>query len=91
MERINTTPNPPTLQKTGTKTRKCRRRRHKALRRFLAMSATIGRKYAPDFDGAHPQGVPLDSLGSFRAVGCWEMVDTPALRAFFARAASAII
>ena len=51
----------------------------------------IGRNYAPDFDGNHPQGVQWDSLESFWAVGAQEAVDTPALRAFFARAASAII
>jgi len=55
------------------------------------MSAMIGRNSAPDFDSAHPQGVHWDSLGSFRAVGAMQEVDTPALRAFFARAASAII
>jgi len=51
----------------------------------------IGRNYAPDFDGAHPQGVHSDSLESSRPVGEVEVVETPALRAFFARAASAII
>jgi len=55
------------------------------------MSATIGRNYAPDFDSAHPQGVQWDSLESFRVVGWGEMVDTPAVRALFERAASAII
>jgi len=73
------------------KTQKHCRRRRNALRRFLAMLATIGRNYAPDFDGADPQGVQWDSLESFRIVGAREGVDTPALRAFFARAASAII
>ena len=57
LEQIKTTPNPPTPQKSGKKTRKCRRRCQKALRRFLVMSATIGRNSAPDFDGADPQGV----------------------------------
>jgi len=36
----------------------------------------IGRDYAPDFDGADPQGVQWDSLESFRAVGAGEWVDT---------------
>ena len=70
---------------------KRRRRRQNALRRFLTTSATIGRKYAHNFYGASLQGVPLDSLESFKAVGAGEMVDTPALRAFPARAAPAII
>ena len=91
MEWMNTTPTPPALQKTGRKTQKHRQRRQNALRRFLAMLATTGRNHAPDFDGAHPQGVQWDSLESFKAVGPGEMVDTPALRALFARAASAII
>jgi len=43
---------------------KPRRRCQVALRRFLATSATIGRTYAPDFDGAYPQGVNRDSLES---------------------------
>jgi hypothetical protein len=90
LEHIKTTPNPPTPQKSGQKTRKRRRRRQKALRRFLVMSATIGRNSAPDFDGAHPQGVHSDSLESSKSVGKWEVVETPALRAFFERAASAI-
>src|ERR1700733_6556767 len=47
-----------------------------ALRHFLATSAMIGRIIAPDLDGANPQGVPLDSLASFRAVGQGEWVDT---------------
>jgi len=55
------------------------------------MPAMIGRNYVPDFDGADPQGVPLDSLEGFMAVGVGQPVDTPALRAFFERTASAII
>ena len=53
MERTNTTPNPLALQKTWTETRKRRWRRRNALRRFLAMLATIGRIIAPDFDDAY--------------------------------------
>ena len=55
------------------------------------VSATIGRNYVPDFDSAHSQGVQWDSLESFETVGARQVVDTPALRAFFACAASAII
>ena len=91
LERTNTTPYPPALQKPEEKTQKYRRRRRNALRRFLVMSATIGRIIAPDFDGAHPQGVQWDSLGHFKAVGGGDLVDTPVLRAFFACAASAFI
>jgi len=91
VERTNTTPDPPMSQKTGVKTQKHRRCRRNVLRRFLVTSAMIGRNSAPDFNGAHPQGVQWDSLGSFRAVGQGQWVDTPMLRAFFARAASAII
>jgi len=88
---MNTTPNPPAPQKTGRETQKRHRCRLNALRRFLATLATIGRNCAPDFDGAHPQGVQWDSLEGFMIVAAGEPVDTPALRAFFARAASAII
>ena len=62
---------PPALQETSAKTQKRRRRRHNALRRFLAMPAMIRCNYAPDFNGANPQGVQWDSLESFRAVGVW--------------------
>jgi hypothetical protein len=55
------------------------------------VSATIGCNYVPDFDGAHLQGVQWDSLESFETVGARQVVDTPALCAIFARAASAII
>jgi len=51
----------------------------------------IGRTFAPDFNGADPWGVQSDSLDSFKAVGAGEVGDTPTLRAFFARAVSAII
>jgi hypothetical protein len=91
MERTYTAQEPPTLQKTGAKTLKGCRHRQKALRHFLVTSAMIGRIIAPDFDGANPQGVQWDSLEGFMAVGVQELVDTPALRGFFARAASAII
>ena len=50
--------------------------------RFLAMSATIGRNYAPDFDGANPQGVQWDSLESFISIGARQVVEMPALCAF---------
>ena len=46
------------------------------------MLATIGRNYAPDFDGANPQGVQWDSLKSFTSIGARQVVETPALRAF---------
>ena len=55
------------------------------------MSAMIGHIIVPDFDSAYPKGVQWDFLGSFRAVGQWQVVDTLVLHAFFARAASAII
>ena len=90
LEWMNTTLNPPVPQKTGGKMQKRRRRRQNALRRFLAMSAMIGRNYAPDFDSANPQGVHSDSLQSFKYVGEVEVVGTPALRAFFEHAVSAI-
>jgi hypothetical protein len=67
------------------------RRCQNALRRFLVTSAMIGRIFAPDFDGAKPQGVHSDSLGSFMFIGAVKVVETSALRAFLARAASAII
>jgi hypothetical protein len=57
LERTKATPTPLTLQETYDKTQKHRQRRQNALRRFLVMSAMIGCKYAPDFDGANPQGV----------------------------------
>ena len=47
------------------------------------MSATIGHNYAPDFDGAHPQGVQWDSLEGFKTVAAGEPLDTLALCAFF--------
>src|ERR1700692_771431 len=74
LERTNTTPTPPPPWDSDKKMQKCRRRRQKALWCFLAMSAMIGRKYAPDFDGVHPQGVHSDSLESFKSMGgCkWE-------------------
>ena len=46
------------------------------------MSATIRRNYAPDFDGANPQGVQWDSLESFISIGAGKGGETPALRAF---------
>jgi hypothetical protein len=91
LERTKTIPYPLALQKPDQKTQKHRQRRRNVLRRFLATLATIRRNYAPGFDGAHPQGVQWDSLGSFKAVGCREVVDTLALRAFLVRAASAIV
>ena len=57
MEQPKTTPDPLAPQETGPETRKCRRRRGNALRRFLVTSAMIGCSYAPDFDGANPHGV----------------------------------
>jgi hypothetical protein len=75
LERTNTTPNPPAPQKSGTKTQKRRRRHQNALRRFLATLAMIGRDYAPDFDGANPQGVQWDSLGSFKTLGAQEVLE----------------
>ena len=76
------TPNPPTPHKSDEKTQKPRRHRRNALQRFLAMSATIRRNYAPDFDGANPQGVQWDSLESFISIGARKGGETPALRAF---------
>jgi hypothetical protein len=55
------------------------------------MLAMIGHNYVPDFDGAHPQGVPMESLESFRAVGQGQMVDTPVVHALFEHTALAII
>jgi len=69
MERINSTPSPPAPQESDKKTQKRRWRRQNTLQCFLATSATIGRKYAPDFNGANLQGVQWDSLEIFRAVG----------------------
>ena len=45
----------------------------------------------PDFDGANLQGVQRDSLEGFKSIGGVEEGDTPMLRTFLARAASAII
>ena len=70
---------------------KPRRRRQAALRRFLTTLLVIGCNFAPDLNHAYPQGVPLDSLGSFSSIGGGELGDTLALRAFFERAVSAII
>src|SRR6266852_969344 len=58
---------------------------------LLAMLATIGCKYAPDFDGVHHQGVPLEYLGSSMQFGGAQVGHTPVLCAFFMCAASAII
>ena len=71
LEQTKATHYPPTPQRTDEKMQKHRRRRGNALRRFLAMSATIGRNYAPDLDGAHPHGVPLDSLRCFKVPAGW--------------------
>ena len=51
----------------------------------------IGHNYAPNFDGAHPQGVQWDSLESFRVIGRGQMVDTSVLHAHFVHATPAII
>jgi hypothetical protein len=91
LERTNTTSTPPLPWDSNEKTQKCRWRRQNALRRFLVTSAMIGHKYAPDFDGVHPQGVHSDSLESFKSMGGVQGGGKPALCAFLARAASAII
>ena len=39
------------------KRKKPHQHRQAALRRFLVTLLAIGRKYAPDLDRAHPQGV----------------------------------
>jgi len=59
------------------------------LQRFLVMLATIGHNYAPDFDGADPQGVQWDSLESFVSIIGARKVGE--MQCFFARAVSAII
>jgi len=48
---------PSAVDNSPTKTQKQCRHRQEVLRRFLAMSAMIGREYAPNFDRADPQGV----------------------------------
>ena len=78
-------------QKTGAKTQKHHQHCQNALRRFLVMSAMIGRNYAPDFDGAYPQGAQCGFLESFMVVGTDIMVDTLVLCTLFVRAAPAII
>jgi hypothetical protein len=91
VERLEGASTPPLSLKILKKKANPRRHRQAALRRFLAMSATIGRNYAPNFDGAHPQGVQSDSLEGFSSIGAVQREEKPALRALFARAASAII
>jgi hypothetical protein len=49
------------------------------------MLTTIGRNYAPDFDGVHLQGVHGDSLESFRPIGEVQGGEMLVLRAFCAR------
>src|ERR1700735_3963410 len=75
MERTEGVHVPPPPWKCGPKSQQPRRRRHTALRRFLATSATIRRIFAPDFNDADPWGVQWDSLGSFKAIGRgkWEI------------------
>jgi hypothetical protein len=50
----------------------------------------IGRNYAPDFNGAHLQGVQCDSLEGFKLSGVVQGIDTLATARFFERAASTI-
>ena len=50
-------PRAPYAPRIRRKKQKRRRRRQAALRHFLAMSVMIRRNYAPDFNGADPQGV----------------------------------
>jgi hypothetical protein len=76
MERTKTTPTPPALQEFDEKTQKRRRRCRNALRRFLATSVKIGRIFASDFNGVHPQGVQWDSLQSFKLLPWVQVVDT---------------
>jgi hypothetical protein len=80
---MNTGHSNATTATTSTqKKKKPRRRRQIALWRFLATSPSIGGICAPDFDGAHPQGVQWDSLNSFKLPGEAQVGHTPALRAF---------
>ena len=82
---------PPPIFFFCQKMEKPRRRRQEALRRFLTTLPAIRCNFAPDPNHAYPQGVPLDSLGSFSFIGGGEPGDTPVLLAFFERAALAII
>jgi hypothetical protein len=82
MERSEGVSTPPLMRKYCPKAHKPRRRRQGALRRFLAMLTTIGRSYALDLNGVHPQGVHSDSLESFRPVAEVQGEEKPALRAF---------
>jgi hypothetical protein len=91
MERTEGVSTPPLTSKVCNKTRKPRRHRQAALRRVLAMLTTIGRNYAPDFDGVHLQGVQSDSLESFKVLTELQVGETTVLCASFVRAAFAII
>jgi hypothetical protein len=82
---------PPLPLRLCKKMQKPRRRRQAARRCFLATLPAIERIFAPDFDGVHPQGVSVDSLGSFKSLGGLKVGETPVLRAFFERAASTIV
>jgi hypothetical protein len=63
---MKTTPTPLTPQETEPKIQKRRRRRQNALRRFLATLAMDWARLCADFDGAHPQAVQSNSLGTFK-------------------------
>ena len=75
-------PNPPMPQQTIEKMQNCHRHCQNAPQHFLTILATIMSIYAPVFDHASPQGVPMDSLECYRAVGAVELVDTPARTLF---------
>jgi hypothetical protein len=54
------------------------------------MLPEIGCTYATDLNCIHPQGVPSDSLGSFKVLAAVEGGGKPVLHTFFEHAALAI-
>jgi hypothetical protein len=83
--------NAPSAVKTLQKKQNPHQRRQAALQCFLATLPAIGRVFAPDLNRAYSQGVYWDSLENFNSLGALQARETPALRAFFERAASANI
>src|SRR5271169_2364432 len=67
--------------------RNLRRRRQRALRRFLATLLANRCDRAPDINRAHPQGVHRDSVGNLKLLTDLKAGETPALRTFFEHAA----
>ena len=82
---------PPLPQLLWKKKQKPPRCRQGALRHFLATLPVIGRDWAPDLNRTYPQGVSIDSLGSFTLLAGQQARETAALHAFLECAASATV